>query len=428
MNVKFSELCTFHDKQWLATEVADRHKYTLYGGSRGPGKSHWLRWYPIRYLLHYAARGYRKVRVGLFCEDYPSLTDRHITKIEADFPDWLGSLRESRTEGLAFHLAPQFGSGVMALRNLDDPKKYKSSEFALLAIDELTQNRESSFHKLRGSLRWPGIEDTKLIAASNPDGPFFRWVRSYFVEQQLPPEMLGREGQFAFVPALPDDNPYLPQSYYDDLDTLPETLRKAWRYGDWYVAFEGLVYSDFGADNLTDQEPDPDLPVELAYDDGYIDPRAILFIQRTGTQILVWDEIYHSRHLAETCVDETIAKLGEKFGWADEDKTRPARLPEIAVGSPEAKEMQARLRKADIPVRSRPHKILEGIPVVRRLIKDGQGYRALKVHKRCRNLISELTEGYQYPETGSRGSDEVPVDKNNHAVDALRYWTYARAR
>lgn len=427
--IEFSSLCGFFDKQWEATQVADTHRYTLYGGSRGPGKSHWLRWYTVRALLRWAAQGQRGVHVGLFSEDYPSLKDRQITKIAAQFPAWLGELKDSKVEGLAFHLREAYGGGVIALRNLDDPAKYQSAEYALIAVEELTKNVESTFHMLRGSLRWPGIENTRFVAASNPNGKGQAWARAYFVERQLPVEMRGRESDFAYVPALPRDNPYLPQSYWDELNSLPEALRRAWRDGDWYVIFEGLVYPEFGAENLTDDEPDLEQTIELAVDDGYVDPRAILFVQRTGTRILIFDEIYHSRHLGETCVSEVIQRCGERWGWADEEtKTRPARMPEIAVGSPEAKDLQERFRRADIPYRAETHKIVEGIKVLRRLICDGQGYRALQVHRRCRNLIRELTEGYQYPAEGTKSDDENPLDGNDHACDALRYWTWLRAR
>ena len=85
----FSDLCTFTEKQVEATQAADTHKYMLYGGSRGPGKSYWLRWYAIRRLLLWAEQGLKRVRVGLFCEDYPSLKDRQISKL-AQLPLWLG--------------------------------------------------------------------------------------------------------------------------------------------------------------------------------------------------------------------------------------------------------------------------------------------------------------------------------------------------
>jgi len=34
-------------------------------------------------------------------------------------------------------LKPEYGGHVLALRNLDDPSKYLSSEFAIIAIEEL---------------------------------------------------------------------------------------------------------------------------------------------------------------------------------------------------------------------------------------------------------------------------------------------------
>jgi hypothetical protein len=187
--------------------------------------------------------------------------------------------------------------------------------------------------------------------------------------------------------------------------------------GKWVQA-EGVVYSEFATENITDKEPDPELPIELAVDDGYVDPRAILFIQRTGTEILVFDEIYHSRHLAETCVSEVVDRC-EQNEWP---------MPDIAVGGPESKELKQRFRRADIPYRARSHKVIEGIKVVRRLILDGQGVRSLKVHRRCKNFIGELTDGYKYPEQGSRRDDEKPLDGNDHACDAFRYWAYVRAR
>lgn len=428
--VKFSDLCGFFPKQWEATRAADTHRFTLYGGARGPGKSYWLRWYQVRYHLIMAARGFLRLRTGLFCEDYPSLTDRQINKIGSEFPAWLGDIRDSRKDGLGFHFKPAFGGGIIALRNLDDPSKFKSSEFALIGVDELTQNRSSNvFNILRGSLRWPGLDDPKFTAASNPDGPGQPWVRELWVEHKFPEELQGMADQFAFIPGLANDNPHLPASYWDELGTLPDRLRRAWRDGDWFVNNEGLVYQDFGVGNLCEDDPSPDLPVELAFDDGYVDPRAILFIQRTGSRIYVFDEIYHSHHLAETCVDEVKERMATWWGWADEEGRVPNRLPEIAVGSPEANEMQKRLRMADIPDRSRAQKIVPGIDNLRSLICDGNGARSLVVNAaRCPNLLREITELYRYPEGGTRGKDEVPVDGNDHACDALRYWAYVRAR
>lgn len=438
--IVFSELCGFTDKQWAATEAADAHKYTLFGGARGPGKSYWLRWYCVRFLLRAAGMGLRNVRVMLACEDYPSLYERQISKIEVEFPAWLGRYHISRNE---YRLAPEFGSGVIALRNLDDAAKYMSAEFALMAVDEVAKNREKVFHILRGSLRWPGIPQTKFVSASNPAS---NWVRSFWIEHALPKELQGQQEQFVFVAALPDDNPNLTQEYWSELDSIPGSLGRAWRHGDWYAAVEGLVYDGFGEGNLVNSEPDLGQPFELAVDDGYIDPRAILFIQRqAGGDILVFDELYQTKTLEERSIQDVMAKcagyagvmlpdtwsamgLEECLTWC---KRNAVPLPQLAVASHEAVALRDRLSDAGIRAvnwlsRQNPEKgstRLAAIRLTRALICDGQQYRAIKIHRRCRHLLDEISMGYRYPE-GKNGLEEEPEDGNDHACQALETFVW----
>ena len=177
-SVSLKELIHFTPKQLEATQVADSHRYTLFGGSAGPGKSYWLRWYMVRTLIKWGKEyNLRGIRGVLFCEDYPTLKDRQISKMEVEFPRWLGTIKDSKTDGLAFHINPLFGGHILALRNLDDPSKYLSSEFAIIAVEELTQSEEIKFHRLRSRLRWTGIPNPKFIAATNPGGIGHEFVK-----------------------------------------------------------------------------------------------------------------------------------------------------------------------------------------------------------------------------------------------------------
>ena len=233
--VKFSELTKFFPKQQEALNAAKRFKYTLFGGSVGSGKSYWIRWSAVWFLMYYYAKyGIEGVRAGVFCEDYPSLNDRHLTKIKYEFPEWLGRFNEQKHE---FTLAKKWGSGILAFRNLDDPQKYLSVEFAFIGIDEINRNPKSVFNMLRTRHRWPGIKDVKFIAACNPLGE--AWVKNLWVKRIFPPEEQ-EQYEFVFVPALPTDNPHLDASYYKTLENLPDVQRKAYLEGNWDAFDEGV--------------------------------------------------------------------------------------------------------------------------------------------------------------------------------------------
>ncbi len=226
--VSFSELTKFFPKQLEALKASRRFKYVLFGGSVGSGKSYWIRWSAVYWLMEYYAKyNIKGINAGVFCEDYPSLNDRHLKKVRHEFPAWLGTFNESKHE---FTLAPEYGSGVISFRNLDEPEKYLSVEFALIAIDEINRNPKTTFDMLRSRHRWPGIKDVKFIAGCNPLGE--AWVKNMWVKRLFPPNEK-EQYEFVFVPALPTDNPHLDKSYYDALESLPDNQRKAYLEGNW---------------------------------------------------------------------------------------------------------------------------------------------------------------------------------------------------
>ncbi len=234
-SISFTEMSGFFPKQNEAKLASKRFKYVLFGGSVGSGKSRWLRWMMVYWLMEfYAKYNIKGIRAGLFCEDYVSLNDRHLTKIKFEFPDWLGRFNEAKHE---FTLAPEYGSGIIAFRNLDDPSKYLSVEFAVIGIDEINRNPKTTFDMLRSRHRWPGIKDVRFLAGCNPLGE--AWVKNMWVKRMFPANEK-EQYEFVFVPALPTDNPHLPEEYYKGLESLPENQRKAYLEGNWDAFDEGL--------------------------------------------------------------------------------------------------------------------------------------------------------------------------------------------
>jgi hypothetical protein len=166
-----------------------------------------------------------------------------------EIPSFLGRMRDDRDLGLIWQLPEGLGGGFIAPRNLDKPAKYHSVEFAAAFIDEFTQNKNAGevFDEIRFRLRWPGFPQNftfPLVAGTNPGGPGHQVAKDFWIDCILPPELEPAREQFLRIPALAKDNHYLPPSYYRDLLTLPEDLRRAYAFGDWDT-FAGQYFTEW---------------------------------------------------------------------------------------------------------------------------------------------------------------------------------------
>jgi hypothetical protein len=306
--VKFSDLVKWTDKQNLANDLVSKYKYILYGGAMGGGKSYWLRWELIKLLLYYYAKyEFENVVVGLFCEDYPALKDRHLGKIKFEFPDWLGVYSGQDHN---FILKKDYGSGVLAFRNLDDVSKYQSAEFAAEGVDELTKNTEETFLFLRTRLRWPGIPtiDTKFLAGTNPGGIGHGWVKKKWILKEFESNEKEKD-LFCFIPAKAIDNPHLDKGYYDSLESLPEQLRKAFLEGDWDI-FKGQYFSEWRKDIHTCRafEISADWVKFICIDYGYAKPSAAYWCAISPDGIVyVYRELYKTGLTYSALTKEIIA-------------------------------------------------------------------------------------------------------------------------
>ena len=280
-----------NERQWQAWRESCTHRFLLYGGAAGGGKSFFLRWWAAFYLLALADAGIKGATVGLFCEDYPSLLDRQISKIRVEFPASLGELKEGVTRD--FQLAPEYGSGRILLRNLDDPAKYLSAEFAGIAVDELTRNKQYVFDILRSRLRWPGVPRPRFVAGTNPSGIGHAWVKKYWLEREFPTELKSLADEFCFVPAKCSDNPYLSAEYHRDLETLPPAMAKAYAEGSWDV-FAGQYFDNWSVAKHVDRPEawgiKPWWPRWISVDWGFEHPSAVYWFASERDSVYTYRE------------------------------------------------------------------------------------------------------------------------------------------
>lgn len=410
-------------------------EYVLFGGSAGPGKSYWLRWALVELLMYWHAKlGLSGVRVGLFCETYGSLKDRHISEIAKPlphgFPHWLGEIKDSKTDGLGFYLPERYGGGVILLRNLDDPGKYQSVQFAAIAVDELTKNPKDKFDQLRARKRWPGIDHSPFLAASNPGSIGHAWVKKLWLDR----DFSGDDSElnpdsFSFIPAKGSENPHLPASYWATLKTLPPKLRKAMEEGNWDV-YEGQYFGEWNRD-LHVCEPF-EIPKHwkrhVAFDYGFAKPSCVLWFATSsdGQVRYVYRELYKTgltypalaKLICEmTPLDEQVRfAVGDPAIWGDRPKN------DQEAGPSGGEQMLEILAKRNIRLFKANNDRIQGWQKLRQLLlpvmlPDKREAGRFRVFSTCTNFIRTvptLIHDQLRPE-------DLDSDGEDHAADAWRY-------
>lgn len=344
-----------------------------------------------------------------------------------EFASWLPWNQVTEHHKTANRITFRNGT-VVYYGGIDDPDSWRGPNVNWIWFDEAARKKtDAAWKVLIGCLR-VGPEPKAWITTT-PSGSL-HWSYQYFVMGKTPPEVaeaLALEGidpadLYSYCHASVEDNRANldPLFYASLLASYTGKYRKQELEG-LFVSFEGLVYEEFSPENIGDGpefDHDSSIPVEWAVDDGYTNPRVILFLQlRDNGDVVVFDEVYRSRQKAEETIDEAL-----------DQELHPWPKAEFAAVDSSAAELVRRLTDADIVARGSTHQVVEGIKVVRRLVLDGNGHRSLRVHRRCENLIREM-QCYCYPEgKDSRNESEKPEKSNDHTPDALRYWTWMRAR
>ena len=424
-NVSMKSLMNFQPKQnsALSTFFDPKCKYLLYGGAMAGGKSYVLRWSALYYSIWLAQTyGVRGVPIGLFSEDYPTLKDRQISRIAREFPSYLGELKESKEEGFAFFIKEVYGGGRILLRNLDDPSKYMSSEFAGIFVDELTRNNEQTFQDLRNRLRYPGIEGVKFMGASNPGGIGHGWVRKFFIDKAAydDPE----KERFFYVHASAYDNKYISKDYIHQLESLPPKKRRAYLEGNWDI-FEGQVFTEFNREIhvISPLVPRDAYALVGGLDWGYSAPTVLLlgalypqeFEGKRFHRLIIYREVDGMEITPEVWSKKwkQILEFQRSKVYGD-----PAMFNKLQDSS---FSISDQFKREGIYIHKSTNNRLNGITTIHNWLNIApDGFPFMQITDNCTRLIKTLPEA-MYDDNVSED-----VDKNwaeDHWYDSLRYLT-----
>jgi len=186
-------------------------------------------------------------------------------------------------------------------------------------------------------------------------------------------------------------------------------------------SLDNVVFSEFDpAVHVRPVDYDPNLPLYRTLDFGFINPFVCLWIQVDHEGVVrVIDEYVRSRATIDVhaeqikgrtpCTEEQVtATFCDPAGAGSNDVTGTSVVRE--------------LRALGIVTRFRRSSILEGIELIRRAIRSGDGSSTLVISPRCPRLIEAL-ECYHYPDAGT-AFGELPFKDGvyDHPIDALRYF------
>jgi len=414
----WSELFNPTVKQKEALKLITNHRFLLYGGPRGGGKSYLLRWWLLQRLLEFHVAGLERVPVLLGCESYPTLVDRQISKIQKEFPSWLGEVKKTQEAGLGFYLKEEYGAGRILLRNFDDPNKYIGAEYAAVGIDQIEKNTVDVFNILRGSLRYPGIPQPKMMATANPGGIGHRWVKAFWIDKRYPPELEFLAPEFVYVHAAPQDNPHLDERYWtEDLASLPPNLKKAWLEGDWDI-LAGTAFPQFNESHICEPFDIPSSNLNfLGIDWGYSNPYAALWVSKdlnTGRHYIYREDyakMLTDAQQARRIKDMTMENIA--INYADPAMWTPKTFRNIVTSSADEYAAEGVFltqgERSRIGGKRKIDRLLEPMP---------DGKPGLMVFKTCTNFIAT----FPYLIVDERNPEDVDTkQEDDHLYDALRY-------
>ena len=186
-----------------------------------------------------------------------------------------------------------------------------------------------------------------------------------------------------------------------------------------FASYYGAVYSGFSR-RVHVIEPfkiPADWERYRGIDFGFTNPFVCLWIAKDKDEN--W-YVYREYYRAKTGIAEHIANI----------KARSAnKFYQGTFADPENAGDRAELRHADIPTKIARKDVARGIELVQSKLKIKENKKpSLYFFKTCKNTCREMAM-YQYPEgTASNNPKDVPISKDDHTCDALRYILYTVLR
>lgn len=388
--------------EWLPTQLKvlqSRDKAFLFVGGNGCGKTDTIAGIALDETTRYANN------LGVIAAGtYPQLLRGPIRKVEK----WLAKRGIIQGKHYRYNKNDKEvrfpnGSGWIYVSSEVDAKFLEGMELGWLMIDEIPSVEEEQAAALISRVRLPDMSHRIGFFGYPP--PIGHWTYRRFVEDPIPGDAVYR---MTTHENLKKNGGFLDDDYLARLESMYRPGTPIWRRKVMaeFAQMEGLVYEAFDAPRhirAPHEIPTEGTSLYFGLDFGYTNPLCFLRGVLDSNDVLWIDAEHYRSHLLI-------------------EHHEPLMRPMYAAGAPIFSDHDVHDREHLIewaynckPAIKRVHDGIEA--VVARLQTD----RLMFVQHRCPNLIREMGS-YAWDSRVEPGTGEqMPVKKNDHAVDALRY-------
>lgn len=338
-----------------------------------------------------------------FNEQELSITFDHLSGVE--IPTQHGIIKVNHD--------PNLPPTRIELKGADNPDSLRGTSLCGAVMDEFAFMPDGMY--LYDTIIRPALADRNgwAVFISTPNG-IYNHFYDLTVRAQNDP------ARYYYSHATAQDNTYFPKEEFEQTREEYEKEGKIDEFNqEWLAQFTNpsqLVYGDFDRDVHIFTDPD-DIPENGVYlmglDFGMTDPTAAVFVKVDyDGNWWVYDEVYKT----DLHLDQLVHVLRDKMG--DTYFTR-------VIGDGAARFEIESLKKRRFRItggKKGADSLAGGIKEVQALLKvrEGTGRPKLFIHSSCKNLIREF-QSYSWEKDSIGQVTNVPEDKNNHALDALRY-------
>lgn len=378
--------------------------------------------------VHWLCSQYPGIRVMIARKTRRSLTDSTMVTFERDVlpPDSPVRSGPQRTHRHAYHYPN--GSEIV-LQGLDRVSHQMSSDYDLIYVPEANELFEDDWEMLSTRMRSGVLPYQQLLGDLNPQAP------KHWMHRRCD------AGQTRVLFSRHEDNPMLfdaaagtwtPRgaAYIARLDALTGVRYLRLRLGQ-RSAVEGGVYAFDRAVHLIDRfEIPPEWPRYRAIDFGYNNPFVCQWwaVDPDG-RLYLYRELYMTRRTVSRHAPKIIElSAGERFveDIADHDAEDRATLAENGITTtPAIKTIRPGIQAVEDRLVVQP----DGKPrlfILRDSLVELDDELASAKLPVCTEQEFDV---YLYPKgSDGRAVKEIPVDKDNHGMDAMRYMVMALNR